>query len=68
MTFVTKQHKNDNYYISMSYEGNLIIVQVCPLIKSDYCTCGYPIKKMTYGVHERKNALATYNRYIKNYN
>ena len=67
MSLVIKKHKNENYYISMSYEDNLIVVQVCPIVNDDFCTCGYPIKKMTYTPNDKRNANATFNRYIKNY-
>lgn len=66
MTLVIKQHKNENYYISMGYEkNNTITVEACPII--DENTCGYPIKKITYAINDEKNALATFNRYVKKY-
>ena len=65
MTLVTKQHETENYYISMSYEDNLIVVQVCP--KFDKNLCGFPIRKMIYNTNEEKQANNTFNRYIKKY-
>lgn len=65
MTFVEKQHANKNYYISLEYENNCIIVQVCP--RHDENLCGYPIRKMTYSINEKEKANATFKRYIKKY-
>lgn len=65
MTFVEKNHTNENYYISLSYENNCYSVQVCPRI--DECLCGYPIRTMTYALSEKDKALATYKRYVKKY-
>jgi hypothetical protein len=36
-------------------------------IKQSNNTCGYPIDKMRYPISDRKNALRTYNRYVKKY-
>lgn len=69
MTLVIKQHKNNNYYISLEitirYERSIYLVQVCPLY--DENMCGYPIREMTYSIDEKKKALATFNRYKRNY-
>ena len=65
MTITKKQHLNDNYYISMNYENNLIKVQVCP--KIDENLYGYPIREMIYHTNEEKQANNTFNRYIKKY-
>lgn len=65
MTITKRQHMNENYYIYMSYENNLIVVQVCP--KIDKNLYGYPIRKMIYNINEETKANNTFKRYIKNY-
>ena len=66
MTMNIKQHKNNNYYITMEWDkSNIYIIQVCPII--DENLCGYPIREMTYALNEKQKALATFNRYIKKY-
>lgn len=69
MTIVIKQHKNNDYYISLSTENrygiDIYIVQVLPCI--DKARCGLPITEITYPIKDRKKALATYRRYVKKY-
>lgn len=65
LTTTLKQHKTKSHYISMYSEGNLLIVDACPLYSNN--TCGYPESKMTYHYSEQKKALATFKRYIKKY-
>jgi hypothetical protein len=65
MTVTIKEHITDNYYITMEWEkSNIYIVQACPIIGN---LCGYPEKQMIYSINEKKNALATFNRYKKKY-
>lgn len=66
MTTVIKSHKNGDYYVSLEItKYNIYVVQVCPQF-DDY-NCGYPIREMTYPMSEKKNACATYRRYIQKY-
>ena len=65
MTTTLKQHKTKSHYISLSAEGNLLIVDACPLYDNN--VCGYPTSKMVYHYSEHKKALATFKRYIKKY-
>ena len=66
MTTVIKSHKNQRYYICIELsKDNLYTVSACPLYDTHYC--GYPIREMIYPLNERKQALATYNRYVKKY-
>ena len=69
MTVVVKQHTGNSYYVSMSIErrcGNEVyVVQVCPCYKDG--TCGHPEREMTYSLYAKRNADATYRRYVKNY-
>ena len=67
MSVILKQHKTDNYYIyvesTIRYGVEVLEVAACP-IYGDYC--GYPVNNMTY-YDDRKNAMATYRRYVKKY-
>lgn len=65
MTFIEKQHKNDLYYINVAVEGGLYIVSVYPRYGDG--DCGYPVKRMTYSLADKKQAYATFNRYVKKY-
>ena len=65
MTTTIKQHKTKTHYISLYAEGNLLIVEACPLCGEN--TCGYPVNKMSYHYSEQKKAVATFKRYIKKY-
>lgn len=65
MTFVEKCHKDKKHYISISIQNNLYVVQVCP-VQSDHYV-GYPIRKITYSITDKKKAYATYRRYLKKY-
>ncbi len=65
MTLQIKSFKTDKWYISMDYEKEgVIVVQACPIYGD---LIGYPHAKMTYPLNDRKNANATYRRYIKRY-
>ena len=69
MTVTIKSNTNDNYHVSLEmenrYGNDVYIVQVCPCI--DDSICGYPEKEMIYSIADKKNAYATYNRYMKKY-
>lgn len=69
MTVTEKNHKNENHYISLEIKTNYNMtyyeVSVCPLFSD--CECGSPIKSIVYSMDERKKALATFNRYKKEY-
>ena len=69
MTVCIESYKgNGNYCEIEIVEGstnNIYVVSVCPII--DDLLVGYPIKKATYPISEKKKAMATYRRYIKTY-
>lgn len=69
MTRIIKEHVSYNYYISMEiewvYDSWQYVVVACPHLSDGFC--GYPVRKMTYTLSDRKNALRTYNRYVKKY-
>lgn len=70
MTVTIKQHKTDDYYVTLEienrYGNNIYVVQVCPCYKNSDL-CGYPIRENSYSSTEKQKALATYRRYIKRY-
>lgn len=63
MQICLKSYEGKNHYCEMVQSDNLLIVTVHEL----YDDLAYPIKKAVYSVHDRKNATATYNRYIRMY-
>ena len=74
MTITEKQHTNKHYYISMDMindyktDGEIFWyyrVDCGPRLSDG--TIGYPIRSMVYSLDERKNALATFNRYKRTY-
>ena len=67
MTLTIKQHKNNNYYISMEFvtHNNCFNVSVYPLIDTNMC--GYPVREMWYSYGEKAKAQRTFNRYKKTY-
>ena len=69
MTTIVRNCKTDNYYITLEIErrneNDIYVVQACPCI-NDY-ECGYPEREMTYSIEDKKNAYATYRRYMKRY-
>lgn len=69
MTTVIQQHTNNSYYVSLSitrkYGNEIYVVQVCPCYENN--TCGHPEREMTYPISNKKNAYATYKRYVKKY-
>lgn len=66
MTVVIKQYRDDKYYINLelSKEG-VYTIEVCQ--RFDSGLCGYPIQKAVYPISEKKNAEATFRRYVKRY-
>jgi hypothetical protein len=69
MTTTIKSHRNEFYYICLDvehcYSYSYYKVEVYPSIND--ALCGYPIKSIVYSLDERKNALATFNRYKRTY-
>ena len=69
MTICIENYEGNGYYceikITESYTNNSYVVSVCPII--DDLLVGYPIRKATYPIIEKKKAMATYKRYIKTY-
>ena len=69
MTVCIESYKGNGNYceieITESYTNNIYVVSVCPII--DNSLVGYPIRKATYPIIEKKKAMATYRRYIKTY-
>lgn len=69
MTVCIESYKGNGYYceieIAEGYTNNIYVVSVCPII--DDLLVGYPIKKATYPISEKKKAMATYRSYIKTY-
>ena len=69
MTVCSESYKGNGNYceieITESYTNIVYVVSVCPII--DDSLVGYPIRKATYPIIEKKKAMATYRRYIKTY-
>lgn len=69
MTVCIESYKGNGNYceieITEGYTNIVYVVSVCPII--DDLLVGYPIKKATYPISEKKKAMATYRRYIKTY-
>jgi hypothetical protein len=69
MTTTIKSHTANGYYVEINiqnkYNMTFYTVSACPCF--DETRCGYPEKEMVYSLAEKKNAYATYNRYIKKY-
>ena len=69
MTTVLKSYKNKHFYICMEmehkYNRDYYLITVNPVYNDNLC--GYPIRSMVYSLDERKNALATFNRYKRTY-
>lgn len=69
MTVCIESYKGNGNYceieVAESYTNIVYVVSVCPII--DDLLVGYPIKKATYPISEKKKAMATYRRYIKTY-
>lgn len=69
MTNTIKSHIENGYYVYMEWDKeNIYRVGVCPCCKDNMCEYPiYPIREMTYSINDKKNAEATYNRYIREY-
>lgn len=69
MTVCIESYKGNGNYceieVAENYTNIVYVVSVCPII--DDLLVGYPIKKATYPISEKKKAMATYRRYIKTY-
>lgn len=69
MTICIENYEGNGNYceieITEGYSNNIYVVSVCPII--DNLLVGYPIRKATYPITEKKKAMATYRRYIKTY-
>ena len=66
MTLAIKQHKENGYYVLMEWDKtNVYRVAVCPCYDGNMC--GYPINERIYGLNEKKNAEATFRRYVRKY-
>ena len=69
MTICIENYEGNGNYceieIAESYTNIVYVVSVCPII--DDLLVGYPIRKATYPISEKKKAMATYRRYIKTY-
>lgn len=66
MTVAIKQFKGNGYYIAMEWDKtNIYRVGVYPEHSNNMY--GYPVKEMIYALNERKNAEATFRRYVRVY-
>lgn len=66
MTKNLKQHTENGYYVILEWDkANVYRVAVFPLQNKHLC--GYPVKEMTYSINDKKNAEATYRRYVRKY-
>lgn len=69
VTVVIESCENEKYHVDMEVttRGNnqVYVVQVCPRFNENMC--GYPLNQRTYSVNDKKNAYATYKRYVKKY-
>lgn len=65
MTVCIESYKGNGNYCTIEVTNNVYVVSVCPLL-NDSCA-GYPFREMTYPITEKKKAIATYQRYIRNY-
>lgn len=65
MTLGIKQHKENGYYITLYWDKtNVYIVEAYQEHNGVY---GYPFKRMVYVINDKKNAEATFRRYVKKY-
>lgn len=66
MTLAIRQHTENGFYVVMEWvKTNVYRVAVCPCYDNNMC--GYPLQKMTYSIKDKKNAEATFRRYVKKY-
>ena len=69
MSTVIKHCSVNGFYICLEvrFEGMYIYYNVEVCIEHFKGICGSPINQVTYNINNRKNALRTYNRYVKKY-
>lgn len=69
MTSAIKQHKENGIYITLFWEKgyNNAGIYVVEAYEEHGGLYGYPFKKMTYSINEKKKAKATFRRYVKKY-
>lgn len=61
MTITVKSHKENGIYVIMKIIRDLISVAA-------FQCCGYPIAPVrVYSINDKRNAEATYRRYVKKY-
>ena len=66
MTLVIKQHTENGFHVVMEWDKtNIYRVMCCQMI--DECTSGYIMSLKTYSISDKKNAEATFRRYVKKY-
>lgn len=65
MTVCVESYKGNGNYCTIEITNNIYVVSVCRLF--DDSRAGYPFREMTYPISEKKKAMATYRRYIRNY-
>lgn len=69
MTVTLEQHKGTNYYVTLEFDtgyyNGFYRVQACPCYNNSLC--GHPERSTVYHLTEKKNAYATFKRYIKRY-
>lgn len=65
MTICVESYKGNGNYCEIAITNNIYVVSVCPLV--DDSLAEYPFREITYPISEKKKAIATYRRYIRNY-
>ena len=65
MTVCVESYKGNGNYCEIVITNNIYVVSVYPLVNDSLA--GYPFREMTYPISEKKKAMATYRRYIRNY-
>ena len=66
MSTVINNTRKNGIYVVMEWEKSNTY-RVASYICHHDGRCGYPIKEMTYSINEKKNAEATFRRYVKKY-
>lgn len=69
MSAIIKQRTVNGFYICLrlDFDGNASYYSVKTYIKQSNDLYSRPIEAMRYPLSDRKNALRTYNRYVKKY-
>lgn len=66
MTTVLKQYNNEKKYVYLEtyikWERTVLEVGICDIVGE---ICMSPYKEITYSYNNKKNALATYYRYVR---